>query len=68
MSGAGSRQDRSIVCISADGIVVVLDPPISTLKGVKGGGKLGQWGAECQSVHSSTWSNFPPPITCRGNR
>ena len=30
---------------------------------VKGGGTLGQWGAECQSVNSSTWSNLPPPIT-----
>ena len=30
---------------------------------VKGGGKLGQRGAECQSVNSSTWSNLPPPIT-----
>ena len=27
------RQDGSIVCLSGDGIVVVLDLPISTLKG-----------------------------------
>ena len=33
---------------------------------VKGGGKLGQRGAECQSVNSSTWSNLPPPITHAG--
>ena len=32
----------------------------------KGGGMLGQWGAECQSVNSSTWSNLPPPITHAG--
>ena len=56
-------QDGSIVCLSGDGVVGVLDLPISTLKSVKGGGKLGQWGAECQSVNSSTWSNLPPPIT-----
>ena len=59
-------QDGSIVCLSGDGVVGVLDLPITSEPRYKGGGKLGQWGAECQSVNSSTWSNLPPPITHAG--
>ena len=43
-------QDGSIVCLSADGIVVVLDLPISTLKGSRA---AGNWASGVPNVSRS---------------